>query len=110
MQPFAEKFHLNGNGLNRRAVDVLQVNMGRYCNLACIHCHVESGPTRKEMMSRENVDAVLSFLARTDIPTVDITGGAPELQSALRLFGRICGGHEAPCDGSLQPDGDLRAR
>ena len=79
MQPFAERLHLNGNGLKRRAVDVLQVNLGRYCNLACIHCHVESGPTRKEMMSRENVDAVLRFLARTDIPTLDITGGAPEL-------------------------------
>jgi radical SAM/Cys-rich protein len=60
-------------------VDVLQVNLGRYCNLACIHCHVESGPTRKEMMSRENIEAVLRFLARTPIPTLDITGGAPEL-------------------------------
>jgi radical SAM/Cys-rich protein len=79
MAPFAEKLNLNGNGLRRRAVDVLQVNMGRYCNLACIHCHVESGPTRKEMMSREHVEAVLSFLARTEIPTLDITGGAPEL-------------------------------
>lgn len=58
---------------------VLQVNLGRYCNLACIHCHVESGPTRKEMMSRENVDAVLRFLGRAAIPTLDITGGAPEL-------------------------------
>ena len=65
--------------LSRRGVEVLQVNLGRYCNLACIHCHVESGPTRKEMMSRENVDAVLRFLARTGIPTLDITGGAPEL-------------------------------
>ena len=53
--------------------------MGRYCNQACIHCHVESGPTRTEMMSRETVDAVLRFLAGTSIPTVDITGGAPEL-------------------------------
>jgi radical SAM/Cys-rich protein len=79
MQPFAQKLHLNGNGLRRRAVDVLQVNMGRYCNLACIHCHVESGPTRTEMMSRETVDGVLRFLASTDIPTLDITGGAPEL-------------------------------
>jgi len=79
MQPFAQKLHLSGNGLNRRAVDVLQVNMGRYCNQACIHCHVESGPNRKEMMSLETVDAVLRFLAATNIPTVDITGGAPEL-------------------------------
>jgi radical SAM/Cys-rich protein len=95
MQPFTEKLHLNGNDLRRRAVDVLQVNMGRYCNLACIHCHVESGPTRKEMMSRENVEEVLSFLARTEIPTLDITGGAPELHpdfdylvAAARRLGR----------------------
>ena len=101
MQPFAQRLHLNGNGLERRAIDVLQVNMGRYCNQACIHCHVESGPNRKEMMSRETVDGVLRFLAGTNIPTIDITGGAPELQSAIRLFGRICGGYEAPCDGSL---------
>ena len=79
MQPFAQRLHLNGGGLKRRSIDVLQVNLGRYCNLACIHCHVEAGPTRKEMMSRENVDAVLRFLAATSIPTLDITGGAPEL-------------------------------
>ena len=79
MQPFAQKLHLNGNNFNRRGVDVLQVNMGKYCNLACIHCHVESGPNRTELMSRETVDAVLGFLGRTNIPTVDITGGAPEL-------------------------------
>ena len=65
--------------MTRYAVDVLQVNLGRYCNLACIHCHVESGPARKEMMSRENVEAVLAFLARSGLPSLDITGGAPEL-------------------------------
>lgn len=81
MQPFAQRLNLNGNGLTRRAVDVLQVNIGRYCNLACVHCHVESGPSRKEMMSRETVDAVLAFLARSNIPTLDITGGAPELHA-----------------------------
>ena len=79
MEPFAQRIHLNGNNFNRRGVDVLQVNMGKYCNLACIHCHVESGPNRTELMSRETVDAVLRFLGRTNIPTVDITGGAPEL-------------------------------
>src|SRR2546430_2675205 len=77
MQPFIQR--LNGNRLSRRAIDVLQVNMGKYCNQACIHCHVESGPTRTELMNRETVDAVLRFLASTHIPTVDITGGAPEL-------------------------------
>jgi radical SAM/Cys-rich protein len=65
--------------LTRRAIDTLQVNLGRYCNLACIHCHVESGPTRTEMMNRETVDAVLRFLASSNISALDITGGAPEL-------------------------------
>ncbi|HUF41656.1 MAG TPA: arsenosugar biosynthesis radical SAM protein ArsS, partial [Verrucomicrobiae bacterium] len=76
MQSFVEKLSGSGQSLKRRAVDVLQVNLGRYCNLACIHCHVESGPTRKEMTSRDNVEAVLRFLAHTEIPTLDITGGA----------------------------------
>ena len=79
MQPFAHRLQPARHGLSRRGVDVLQVNMGRYCNLACVHCHVESGPTRKEMMSREVIDAVLRFLARSKVPTLDITGGAPEL-------------------------------
>ena len=79
MEPFAQRIHLNGNNFNRHRIDVLQINMGKYCNLACIHCHVESGPNRTELMSRETVDAVLRFLGRTNIPTVDITGGAPEL-------------------------------
>ena len=97
MRPFAQRLNLNGEGLRRRAVDVLQVNMGRYCNQACIHCHVEAGPTRKEMMSRETVEAVLRFVEATKIPTVDITGGAPELhpnfdylvESAVALGRRV---------------------
>jgi len=79
MQPFAQTLHLNGCGLVRRSVDVLQVNLGAYCNQACIHCHVESGPTRKEMMSLETIQAVVRFLEVANIPTLDITGGAPEL-------------------------------
>ena len=79
MQPFSEKIRQLSAPLTRRGVDALQVNLGRYCNLACIHCHVESGPTRTEMMSRETVDAVLAFLARSSIPALDLTGGAPEL-------------------------------
>jgi radical SAM/Cys-rich protein len=78
MQPFSHRIHPR-NGLTRRAIDTLQVNLGRYCNLACIHCHVESGPTRTEMMNRETVDAVLRFLASSNISALDITGGAPEL-------------------------------
>jgi radical SAM/Cys-rich protein len=79
VQPFSEKIRHLGGPMTRRRVDALQVNLGRYCNLACIHCHVESGPTRTEMMSRETIEAVLVFLARSSIPTLDLTGGAPEL-------------------------------
>jgi radical SAM/Cys-rich protein len=81
MQSFAEKLSRSGQRLTRHRLEVLQVNLGRYCNLACVHCHVESGPTRTEMMSRGNVEAVLAFLARGEIPTLDITGGAPELHA-----------------------------
>jgi len=86
MQPFTQRLNLNGRGLNRRRVDVLQVNMGKYCNQACIHCHVEAGPTRSEMMSRETVDAVLRFLDGANIPTLDITGGAPELNDHFQYL------------------------
>jgi radical SAM/Cys-rich protein len=79
MQSFAQKLGLCGKALQRRALDTLQVNLGRYCNLACIHCHVESGPTRTEMMKRETIDSVVRFLGRSSIATLDITGGAPEL-------------------------------
>lgn len=60
--------------------------MGKYCNQACIHCHVEAGPTRTEMMSRKTVDAVLRFLERANIPTLDITGGAPELNDNFQYL------------------------
>lgn len=60
-------------------VDTLQVSMGRMCNQSCTHCHVEARPNRTEVMGREVVDAVLSALKAYDIPTIDITGGAPEM-------------------------------
>lgn len=65
--------------LTATGIDVLQVNVGRRCNLTCRHCHVDAGPDRAEVMSDEVADAVLSVLASTDIGTLDITGGAPEL-------------------------------
>jgi radical SAM/Cys-rich protein len=79
VQPFAQRLQQLGNGLSKRKIDVLQVNMGKHCNQTCAHCHVEAGPFRTEMMTRETVEAVLHFLERSAIPTVDITGGAPEL-------------------------------
>lgn len=62
-----------------KGIDVLQVNLGRRCNQACRHCHVEAGPARPEAMGRQEVDAVLGVLRDTAIGTLDLTGGAPEL-------------------------------
>ena len=60
-------------------ISVLQVNVGKLCNQACKHCHVEAGPNRTEIMTQETVEQVLDALRRFRIPTIDITGGAPEL-------------------------------
>ena len=68
----------------RRAIETLQVNVGYRCNQACHHCHVNAGPDRSEMMPRDIVDQVLHVLAVRRIPTLDITGGAPELNPHFR--------------------------
>ncbi len=65
------------------AVEVLQINLGRRCNQTCRHCHVDAGPDRKEVMPDAVVEACLSLLERAAIPTLDITGGAPELHPAF---------------------------
>jgi len=65
-------------------IAVLQINVGKVCNQTCRHCHVDAGPDRDEVMSDEVVEAVLSVLERTRIPTLDITGGAPELHPRFR--------------------------
>ena len=70
----------------RGAVEVLQVNLGYRCNQSCVHCHVNAGPTRTETMSREIVDEVLDYLRTARVPTLDITGGAPELNAQFRYL------------------------
>ncbi|MET0682414.1 MAG: arsenosugar biosynthesis radical SAM (seleno)protein ArsS [Casimicrobiaceae bacterium] len=70
--------------LTRRALDTLQVNLGYKCNQACHHCHVNASPDRKEMMSRDTIDDVLRVLAAGGIGTLDVTGGAPELNPHFR--------------------------
>ena len=72
--------------INRGQLSVLQVNLGYLCNLSCAHCHVNAGPTRTELMSRENIDQVLALLQRSDIQTLDLTGGAPELNPHFRYL------------------------
>lgn len=77
-----------GGPLRACGIEVLQLNLGRKCNQTCLHCHVDAGPDRKEDMSREVADECLAALARTDIPTVDITGGAPEMSSQFEYLVR----------------------
>jgi radical SAM/Cys-rich protein len=79
---------LAGHGLELRhtRTEILQINVGKLCNLKCVHCHVNAGPGRKEIMTRETIDRVLAWLEKTDIPTVDLTGGAPEMIPEFRYL------------------------
>jgi len=83
---FAQALRAHGIPLRHTRTEVLQVNVGKLCNLTCIHCHVNAGPKRKEIMTRETVDRIIDWLAKTDIPTVDLTGGAPEMIPDFRYF------------------------
>jgi radical SAM/Cys-rich protein len=80
MVVFEEKLvQIGSTPLRAAGVETLQVNVGKLCNQTCRHCHVDAGPTRTEIMTRETAEAVVEALRRHDIPHVDITGGAPEL-------------------------------
>jgi radical SAM/Cys-rich protein len=70
--------------IGRGKLETLQVNVGYRCNQSCVHCHVNAGPTRTEEMTGDVVDVVLEFLRRQGITTLDITGGAPELNPHFR--------------------------
>jgi hypothetical protein len=81
---FGEALERAGHSpLRAMAVSILQINVGKRCNQTCRHCHVDAGPVRTEVMPPA-VDACLRFLEASDIPTIDITGGAPELHPAFR--------------------------
>lgn len=73
-----------GRSLRRDTTEILQLNLGKLCNLTCSHCHVNAGPKRREIMTPETIDRILAWLAPTDIPTVDLTGGAPEMNPGFR--------------------------
>ena len=75
-----------GGELRAASIRTLQVNIGLTCNLACHHCHVESSPKRTEQMSRETMDLVLSAARKARAETIDITGGAPEMNPQFRWF------------------------
>lgn len=77
---FEETLAAHGLGaLRAEKITTLQINVGKLCNQACKHCHVDAGPNRTEIMTRETVEQVLAVVHRFHVPVVDITGGAPEL-------------------------------
>ena len=79
--------HCGAGTLTAGRIEILQLNLGRLCNMTCRHCHVDAGPDRwREVMSRPTVDACLAALDRTGAHTVDLTGGAPELNPDFRYL------------------------
>lgn len=83
--PFEQKLADGGLApLCATALQVLQVNVGKLCNQTCRHCHVDAGPERREIMTRETMALCLDVLSRAGIPTLDITGGAPEMNPHFR--------------------------
>ena len=72
--------------LKRHTLDTLQVNLGYMCNQTCLHCHVNAGPTRTEIMDRQTIDMVIEVLAAKKLATLDLTGGAPEMNPLFRYL------------------------
>jgi len=93
--PIESDFHeaLSREGLwplRPATIDILQINVGKLCNQTCRHCHVDAGPDRTEVMSRETAELCVEALRRNAISTVDITGGAPELNPHFRWLIEQC--------------------
>lgn len=86
-EKFAHKLHTIGMPtLRPTGIDIFQMNMGKMCNQVCKHCHVDAGPDRKEIMTQETMQLCLDILAKHDIPMIDLTGGAPEMNPHFRWF------------------------
>lgn len=86
MLSFDAALSQHGLDLRREKPTTLQINVGKLCNLTCSHCHVDAGPRRREIMTRETIDRIVDWLAETNIPTVDLTGGAPEMIPDFRYL------------------------
>jgi radical SAM/Cys-rich protein len=70
--------------IRRERLDTLQLNLGYLCNIACVHCHVNAGPTRKELMDRATMELALEVATRHGVGTLDLTGGSPEMNPEFR--------------------------
>jgi radical SAM/Cys-rich protein len=87
MTPFAERLKtIQSRYLQADGIQVLQVNLGSLCNQTCTHCHVNAGPDRREVMELKTIDGVIDIVRKYAIPTVDLTGGAPELNKHFRYL------------------------
>lgn len=87
MTPFASKLHHAGLSLKREGFRTLQVNLGKLCNMTCVHCHVEAGPARTaENMDQGTAEAVLKLMDRFSFHCLDLTGGAPEMNPSFRFL------------------------
>lgn len=76
----------NFPAIRRSQLEILQVNLGYLCNQSCLHCHVNAGPKRKELMQRDTIDQLLAYIDHRQIKRLDLTGGAPEMNPHFRDF------------------------
>lgn len=84
---FDAKYEAIGQGaLRSTGIDIFQMNLGKMCNQVCKHCHVDAGPDRKEIMTKEVMEHCLRILSESDIKTIDLTGGAPEMNPHFLWF------------------------
>src|SRR5438477_12216522 len=96
MNPFQEKLAAHNLALRRDRLQILQLNVGRKCNQACRHCHVDAGPWRTEMVTKEVARRIGEWIQQHRPEVVDITGGAPELSDffhSLVETARAAGAH-----------------
>ena len=92
LTPFKKKLN---SALTKKQITVLQINLGKRCNLACSHCHVEASPTRTEELSPEICDQLIEIIRKfPQIQTVDLTGGAPEMLYGFKRWQKLQGRQE----------------
>jgi len=93
---FDEAIANAGSQLRRAHPEILQLNVGKLCNLTCGHCHVNAGPNRREIIASETVDRILEWFERTDISVLDLTGGSPEMVPDFRRLVETVRGFDQP--------------
>src|SRR6185369_7322369 len=86
MNQFDKKLKGHGMKLRRGGLQTLQINVGRKCNQACRHCHVDAGPWRTEMVTQQVAQRIGAWIIEHRPPVVDLTGGAPEISEFFKFF------------------------